>query len=115
FRAHEKDSAAVSERLSATAPTAVAIPRPVISEIAFGIERLLRSTRRAALQERFDFIAPELPRPSERCAKCRVGVVGPQRGVRKAVPIHAHLRIGRRDTINRTTGKPPSRRLERAR
>jgi tRNA(fMet)-specific endonuclease VapC len=56
-----KGSAAVIERLAATAPTDVAIPQPVIAEIASGIERLPRSKRRAMLQARFDFIAKELP------------------------------------------------------
>ena len=34
----------------------------VFMEIAFGIERLPRSKRRAALQSRFDLISAELPR-----------------------------------------------------
>jgi tRNA(fMet)-specific endonuclease VapC len=38
------------------------IPQPVIAEIAFGIERLPRSKRRAALQARFDLISAEVPR-----------------------------------------------------
>lgn len=57
-----KGSAAVVERLAATAPADVAVPQPVMAEIAFGIERLPRSKRRAALQARFDLIAAELPR-----------------------------------------------------
>ena len=57
-----KGSAAVVERLAATAPADVAIPQPVIAEIAFGIERLPRSKRRATLQARFDLISAELPR-----------------------------------------------------
>ena len=57
-----KGSAAVVERLAATAPADVAIPHPVIAEISFGIERLPRSKRRAALQTRFDLISAELPR-----------------------------------------------------
>jgi tRNA(fMet)-specific endonuclease VapC len=57
-----KGSASVVERLAATAPTDVAIPQPVIAEIVFGIERLPRSKRRAALQARFEFISAELPR-----------------------------------------------------
>ena len=57
-----KGSAAVVERLAATAPADIAIPQPVIAEIAFGIERLPRSKRRTALQARFDFISAELPR-----------------------------------------------------
>jgi tRNA(fMet)-specific endonuclease VapC len=57
-----KGDAAVVERLAATAPSDVAVPQPVIAEIAFGIERLPRSRRRTALQSRFDLIASELPR-----------------------------------------------------
>lgn len=57
-----KGSAAVVERLAAAAPADIAIPQPVLAEIAFGIERLPRSKRRAALQTRFDLICLELPR-----------------------------------------------------
>ena len=57
-----KGTAAVVERLAATAPADVAVPQPVLAEIAFGIERLPRSKRRAALQARFDLISAELPR-----------------------------------------------------
>lgn len=57
-----KGNAAVVERLAATEPTDVAIPQPVLAEIAFGIERLPRSRRRTTLQARFDLICSELPR-----------------------------------------------------
>ena len=57
-----KGSATVVERLAATAPADVSIPQPVIAEVAFGLERLPRSKRRAALQARFDLIAAEVPR-----------------------------------------------------
>jgi tRNA(fMet)-specific endonuclease VapC len=57
-----KGTAAFIERLAATEPTAVSIPQPVVAEIAFGIERLPRSKRRAALQVRFDLLCAELPR-----------------------------------------------------
>jgi tRNA(fMet)-specific endonuclease VapC len=57
-----KGSAAVVERLAANAPADVAIPQPVIAEIAFGIERLPRSRRRTVLQSRFDLLCSELPR-----------------------------------------------------
>jgi tRNA(fMet)-specific endonuclease VapC len=57
-----KASAAVVERLAATRPADVAIPQPVLAEIAFGIERLPRSKRRTALQARFDLVCAELPR-----------------------------------------------------
>lgn len=55
-------AAAVIERLAATAPGDVAVPQPVFAEIAFGIERLPHSKRRAALQARFDLLCAELPR-----------------------------------------------------
>jgi tRNA(fMet)-specific endonuclease VapC len=57
-----KGTAAVVARLAATAPADVAVPQPVLAEIAFGIERLPRSKRRAALQSRLDLISAELPR-----------------------------------------------------
>ena len=57
-----KGSPAVVERLAATGPAAVAIPQPVLAEIAFGLERLPRSKRRAALQARFDLLCLEIPR-----------------------------------------------------
>ena len=53
---------AVIDRLAALAPSDVAVPPPVLAEIAFGIERLPKSKRRAALQKRFELIASELPR-----------------------------------------------------
>jgi tRNA(fMet)-specific endonuclease VapC len=40
----------------------VAVPQPVIAEIAYGIDRLPRSKRRQALQERFDLVRTELAR-----------------------------------------------------
>ena len=57
-----KGSAAVVERLAATAPAEVAVPQPVLAELAYGIERLARSKRRVALQARFDLLCSELPR-----------------------------------------------------
>ena len=57
-----KGHPSVVERLAASAPTSIAIPQPVLAEIAFGIERLPRSKRRTALQERFDLVCSELPR-----------------------------------------------------
>ena len=57
-----RGSAAFVDRLASQAPSDIAIPRPVIAEIAFGIERLPRSRRRAALQDRFDLICSEIPR-----------------------------------------------------
>lgn len=57
-----KGTPAVVGRLAATAPAEVAIPQPVLAEIAFGIERLPRSKRRTSLQARFDLVSAELPR-----------------------------------------------------
>jgi tRNA(fMet)-specific endonuclease VapC len=57
-----KGTPAVVERLAATAPAEVAIPQPVLAEIAFGIERLPRSKRRTSIQARFDLVSTELPR-----------------------------------------------------
>ena len=57
-----RGSAAVVERLAATAPAEIAVPQPVLAEIAYGIERLARSKRRVALQARFDLLCSELPR-----------------------------------------------------
>jgi tRNA(fMet)-specific endonuclease VapC len=52
----------IVERLRAARRAEVALPQPVIAEIAYGIERLPRSKRRDALQERFDLILTELAR-----------------------------------------------------
>lgn len=57
-----KGRAAFVERLVSHAPGDVAIPQPVVAEIAFGIERLPRSKRRRVLQSRFDLICAEIPR-----------------------------------------------------
>jgi tRNA(fMet)-specific endonuclease VapC len=57
-----KGTAAFVERLASTAPANIAVPQPVLAEIAYGIERLPRSKRRTALQARLDLISAELPR-----------------------------------------------------
>src|SRR5437879_672047 len=57
-----KGSVRIVDRLAATEPADIAIPQPVVAEIAFGIERLPRSKRRAALQARFDLLCVELRR-----------------------------------------------------
>ncbi len=57
-----KGTAAAVDRLAATTPGTVAVPQPVLAEIAFGIERLPRSKRRTALQARFDLVRNELAR-----------------------------------------------------
>ena len=57
-----KGTRAIVDRLAATEPGDVGIPQPVVAEIAYGIERLPRSKRRQALQERFDLICSEVQR-----------------------------------------------------
>jgi tRNA(fMet)-specific endonuclease VapC len=57
-----KGTPAVVERLATTSPADVAIPQPVLAEIAFGIDRLPHSKRRRALQARFDLVAAALAR-----------------------------------------------------
>ncbi len=57
-----KGTQAFVDRLASHAPADVAIPQPVIAEIAYGLERLPRSRRRGALQARFDLICSEIPR-----------------------------------------------------
>lgn len=57
-----KGTAAVVERLAAAEPASVTIPRPVLAEIEYGIQRLPHSKRRSALQTRFDLVSSELPR-----------------------------------------------------
>jgi tRNA(fMet)-specific endonuclease VapC len=57
-----KGSAGAVDRLAATAPAEVAIPQPVVAEIAYGIERLPRSKRRLALQGRFELVCSEVQR-----------------------------------------------------
>ena len=50
------------EHLNRVQRAAVSVPQPVLAEIAYGIERLPRSRRRTALEERFDLIKSELAR-----------------------------------------------------
>jgi tRNA(fMet)-specific endonuclease VapC len=57
-----RGTTAVVERLAQNSPAEVAIPQPVLAELRFGIERLPRSKRRTALQERFDLVTSQLPR-----------------------------------------------------
>jgi len=49
-------------RLQAVNRSDVAIPQPVIAEIAYGIERLPGSKRREKLQKRFDAVRMEIGR-----------------------------------------------------
>jgi tRNA(fMet)-specific endonuclease VapC len=57
-----KGSPAAVDRLAALAPSEVAIPQPVLAEIAYGIERLPRSRRRRDLEARFELVSSEIPR-----------------------------------------------------
>ena len=57
-----KGDAAVVNRLAATEPVDVAIPQPVLAEMACGIERLARSKRRTFLEARFDLVCAGLRR-----------------------------------------------------
>lgn len=49
-------------RMRMVSKSAIVIPQPVIAELAYGIERLPKSKRRQALQERFDWVLRELTR-----------------------------------------------------
>ena len=57
-----RGDAAVIERLRLAKKTDVALPGPVLAEIAYGIERLPKSKRRASLEKRFDIIRSEMNR-----------------------------------------------------
>ena len=57
-----KGNAEIIQRLAATATADVSVPQPVIAEIAFGLERLPKSKRRTALQDRFELVCAEIPR-----------------------------------------------------
>lgn len=52
----------VLARLKEVARTDVCVPQPVLAEISYGIERLVRSKRRDALTARFDLVKTELRR-----------------------------------------------------
>lgn len=53
---------AVVDRLQAISRAEVAVPQPVLAEIAYGIERLPRSKRRADLRARFELVCLEIAR-----------------------------------------------------
>ena len=57
-----KANPALVERLQQVERSNVTIPQPVIAEIEYGISRLPKSKRRAALRQRFDLICVELGR-----------------------------------------------------
>lgn len=52
----------VTTRLSALARADVAVPQPVLAEIAYGIERAPASKRKDTLRESFDYVRPILQR-----------------------------------------------------
>lgn len=54
----------VLKRLQQAIKVDVSVPQPVLEEIAYGIERLPKSKRKQALQDRFDLIRSELARSS---------------------------------------------------
>jgi tRNA(fMet)-specific endonuclease VapC len=62
FSALMKGVPEVIDRLSRAGREAVGVPQPVLAEIAYGLERLPTSKRRAHLQARFDLISAELAR-----------------------------------------------------
>jgi tRNA(fMet)-specific endonuclease VapC len=57
-----KGSARIVARLASHHPGEIAIPQPVLAEIAFGLERMPSSRRRRALQSRFELICSEVRR-----------------------------------------------------
>lgn len=57
-----KGEAGVLDRLQQVSRAEVALPQPVLAEIAYGLQRLPRSKRRQALEERFEMIRSELAR-----------------------------------------------------
>jgi tRNA(fMet)-specific endonuclease VapC len=57
-----RSDAAVLARLQRVGNDDVGVPQPVIAEIAYGIERLPKSKRRRALEERFELVLGELRR-----------------------------------------------------
>ena len=59
-----KGEARIVERLRSLQKQDIAIPQPVLAEIAYGIERLPRSKRKERLEERLLAIRTELQRVS---------------------------------------------------
>jgi tRNA(fMet)-specific endonuclease VapC len=57
-----KGDRVVVDRLKRVPRSEVYIPQPVLAEIAYGIDRLPKSKRREALQERFDLVRLEIQR-----------------------------------------------------
>jgi tRNA(fMet)-specific endonuclease VapC len=62
FSALMKGDPLVLERLKQKSKEEVSVPQPVLAEVAYGLERLPKSKRKAALQERFELLQAELAR-----------------------------------------------------
>lgn len=62
FSALMKGDPLVLERLKQKSKGEVVVPQPVLAEVAYGLERLPKSKRKEALQERFDLLRSELAR-----------------------------------------------------
>jgi tRNA(fMet)-specific endonuclease VapC len=62
FSALMKGDPLVLERLKQKSKGEVSVPQPVLAEVAYGLERLPKSKRKEALQERFDLLRTELAR-----------------------------------------------------
>ena len=62
FSALMRGDARAIDRLASAKRTDVAVPQPVLAEIAYGIERLSSSARRESLQQRFDLLRSQLSR-----------------------------------------------------
>lgn len=67
-----KGDPGIVERLKQRSKGEVSVPQPVLAEIAYGIERLPKSKRKEALQERFDLVRSELARSiwSDEVSEC---------------------------------------------
>jgi predicted nucleic acid-binding protein len=104
-----KGTAAVIERLAATAPADIAVPQPVLADIAFGIARLPRSKRRAALQSRFELICAELPRAewtdavSQMFGRIKATLERRAYGLRISMPQSRHMRSRLKPRSSRPT------------
>jgi tRNA(fMet)-specific endonuclease VapC len=57
-----KGDPTVIAHLKRVSPAEVLLPQPVVAEIAYGLERLPRSKRKAALVARFDLLKGEIRR-----------------------------------------------------
>jgi tRNA(fMet)-specific endonuclease VapC len=57
-----RSDAAVSRRLLDLRPGEIAVPQPVLAEVCYGLARLARSRRRAALEGRLELLLSNLQR-----------------------------------------------------